>query len=384
MRIACIIHSLDGGGAERVIAALASRLAERQHEVTLFTLDDGLHNRHDLSPAVQRRSLNVMSNSRSLWQRLQNTRRRVNSIHNALFDGQQFDVVLSFCDRTNILTLMAGRRNGQTPVVISERSDPAQQRLGRIGEWMRDRAYPQAATIVALTETSATHLRSRFQVPIEVIASAVDTPPHPSNRKTAIANKRIVGVGRLEHEKGFDRLIDAFASLTPLAPDWSLRLLGEGSLRTQLERQVDQLGLTSRVEFAGWVRPIWNELSEATLFALPSRYEGFPSALLEAMAMGVPSVSVDCESGPRAILQQEMGSGLLVPNDTQSLADGIRQLIEDGELRESLGNNGRNVVDRFGWDAMVDRYEQVLQRNLTERNSETGDHNPIKQLSPRD
>ena len=109
----------------------------------------------------------------------------------------------------------------------------------------------------------------------------------------------------------------------------------------------------------GWVRPIWNELCDATIFALPSRYEGFPSALLESMACGVPSIAVDCESGPRAIIQHEQ-NGLLVTNNEQALASGIQQLIQDDELRERIGQQGGDVVSTFSWDRMLDEYQNVL------------------------
>jgi GalNAc-alpha-(1->4)-GalNAc-alpha-(1->3)-diNAcBac-PP-undecaprenol alpha-1,4-N-acetyl-D-galactosaminyltransferase len=368
MRIACVIHSLSGGGAERVMAGLASRLSARNHDVTLITLDDGATDRHQVSRSVHRQCLNQMMHSRFVWDRVLNTRRRVRSIRAAITDLSP-DVVLSFCDRTNLLVLMAVG-NSKFPVVVAERSDPAQQTLGRVGEWLRGHWYPKAAAVVALTETSADHLRARFHVPIHVIPSAIEAPTEGSDRTLAIANKRILGIGRLEHEKGFDRLIDAFEKVARSEPAWTLRILGEGSQRSALEQRVHQRGLSNRVSFAGWVSPIGNELAAATLFALPSRYEGFPSALLEAMAAGVPSVAVDCESGPRAVLtepvlDQALG-GLLVENTVTGLADGIHRLMSNAELRESIGQVGKCVVDRFGWDSMVSRYEQVLQASVYE------------------
>ena len=92
---------------------------------------------------------------------------------------------------------------------------------------------------------------------------------------------------------------------------------------------------------------------------MSSNYEGFPSVLLEAMSLGVPSISVDCESGPREIIH-DRETGLLVQLDDRHLASGIRSLIEDNALRESIGKRGKTIVDRFGWDTMVEKYEQVL------------------------
>lgn len=357
MKIVCIIHSLDGGGAERVMAALASHLVLREHAVTLVTLDDGAVERHSVDDQVDRQRLDLMFESRGLAAKFFNTRNRVTAIRAAIRKHAP-DVVLSFCDRTNILVLMAARTLDM-PIVISERSDPSQQNLGTVWEYLRNHTYRNATSIIALTETSATHLRERFATTVKVIPSAVDLPPIQSDRESAIRNRRILGVGRLEHEKGFDRLIDAFATISASQPNWSLRILGEGSARASLEDQIRKLGLSQRATMPGWVRPVWDELAESTIFALPSRYEGFPSALLEAMACGVPSVAVDCPSGPRAVINDDQ-CGLLVPNDTTALSSGMVRLIDDAAFREQIGVVGKNVVDRFGWDIMVNAYEDAL------------------------
>jgi glycosyltransferase involved in cell wall biosynthesis len=339
------------------MASLCSRLAARGHDVTLITLDDGRRDRHRVDPAVKRKHLNVMSNSRGWLAKFSNTRNRVLRVRAAI-NATAPEVVLSFCDRTNILTLMAAR-GLSLPVIVSERSDPAQQQLGTAWEWLRNRTYRSASSIVALTDASAQHLRSRFGVPVTVIPSAVDPPPLESNRSAARSTKRIVAAGRLEYEKGFDRLLDVFAGLPETCSDWSLRILGEGSARADLERQVASLNLSDRVTMPGWVEPIWEELASATMFVLPSRYEGFPSALMEAMAMGVPSIAVDCESGPRAVIR-DPSWGMLVPNEVGALSAGIRRLIEEPEYREQLGQAGKQVVEQFGWDAMIERYESLL------------------------
>lgn len=357
MKIACVIHSLDGGGAERVMAALCSQFAHRGHRVTLITLDDGTRDRHVVDEAVTRHPLDVMGNSPHLFAKFNNTRRRIAKLREAV-RATSPQVVLSFCDRTNLLTLLAARRL-DVPVVVSERSDPSQQNLGVVAEFLRRTIYRRAAAVVALTEASASYLRASTAANVCVIPSAVETPTVTSDRSQAARLCRLVGVGRLEREKGFDRLIDAFAKVAAGAPDWSLRILGEGSARRQLEDQARTLGLSKRVSFPGWVQPIWSELGEATIFALPSRYEGFPSALLEAMAIGVPSIAVDCPSGPRTILNAVSG-GWLVENDTESLAQAIGWWIAHPEQREQQGQVGKQVLDHFGWQAMLDRYENLI------------------------
>ncbi len=365
MRIACIIHSLDGGGAERVMASLCSHLSGRGHEVTLITLDNGRRQRHPLDPAVNWIALDVMSDSRSWISKLSRNRMRVARIRQAII-GVRPELVVSFCDRTNILSLMAARGLA-IPMIACERSDPAQQNLGRAWEWLRGRTYRHASAIVALTHEAAEHLRSRFEVPVTVIPSAVDSPPIHSNRQSAGEAKRIIAVGRLEYEKGFDRLLMAFSQLPANDRDWSVRILGEGSQRPNLEALIETLGLQGQVSMPGWIDSIWEELAAATFFVLPSRYEGFPSALMEAMAAGVPSLAVDCPSGPREIIR-ESDWGLLVANEIDALREGMQRMMHQSAYREQLGQAGRRVTEQFSWERMVDRYEELLCQAIADAN----------------
>ena len=375
MRIACVIHSLDGGGAERIMAGLASRLASRGHEIHLITLDDGRRERYEVDAAVRRHRLGVLGGGGGV-RRGRAFLRRCWSLRRAVATTR-CDVVLAFCDRTNLLTLVAAaglrarsardggprekswRPGTRLPVVISEYSDPRRQTLGRFGEWARRRLYPRARGVVVLTEPVADFMRALGCREVRVIPGAVDPPPIRSDRRQAAENRRVIALGRLAPEKSLDRLIAAFAQAAGDDSRWSLRIVGDGPQRGALVRHAETLGIADRVSFAGWVRPIWGELAASTVYALSSRYEGFPSALLEAMAVGLPCVAVDCDSGPRAILRHGE-DGWLVPNDTESLAAGLRRMITDPSLREHLGGRAPEVLRRFGWESMVDAHERAL------------------------
>ncbi|MEO1525960.1 MAG: glycosyltransferase [Planctomycetota bacterium] len=362
LSIACIIHSLNGGGAERVMAGLASRLSERGHRVSLITYSRTDPDRYSVHQSVERHSLDVLSQSSFAPLRILGPFRR-QAMMKRVIEKIAPQIVLSFCDRNNIDVLMVLRKK-QLPVIVCERSDPSKQSLGWIWNRVRRMVYPAAAAVVALTENSSRHL-GQFCDAVEVIPSAVDDPPTQSDRNVAAAQKQVVGVGRLEHEKGFDRLIKAFANATTEHPDWSLAIYGEGSQQAALEKLITERSLSGRVEFHGWVRPIWDSIARATMFCLPSRYEGFPSALLEAMAVGVPSISVDCESGPRAIVRTGE-NGLLVDPSVDGLTEGIRRWIEDPTERERIGQAGPAVTKEFGWTQMVDRYEALMRRIATQ------------------
>jgi glycosyltransferase involved in cell wall biosynthesis len=384
LRIGCVIHSLDGGGAERVMAGLASRLAEREHQVTLITLDDGTRNRHRLSESVQRMPLDVMSTPghRVSWSK------RLRRLRGAIAAGD-FDVVLSFCDATNLLVLLATRcLAGCPPIVVSERSDPAHQSLGLLREWLRDRLYRRAAAVICQSDDVAATLNSRMGVQAIVIPSAVQSPPpdYAARRAARLDVKqtadpiRLIAIGRLEPEKGFERLLKALAMVdgssvsatdnetnareefryaTADVSVWRLVVLGDGSGLPGLQRLAKEHAMFDRIEFRGWVESVWPELADADVFVLPSLYEGFPSALLESMAAGLAVLAVDAGGGVRAAIRHGE-NGWLVGNSTEELAAGLRRVLADAGLRRRLAASAPEVLARFGWSSMVDAYENVL------------------------
>lgn len=350
------------------MAGLASGLSERNHQVTLITLDDARRDRHEVAAAVRRVPLDVMRPRRGLLSAVSGNARRVAAVRRAIVATRP-DVVLSFCDTTNVLTLLSSVGTSLA-VVVSERSNPAAQRLPWPWSQLRPRLYRRAAAVVVLTQAAADTVAPWLHQPPIVIPSAVEPPKAAElgqgnltagmNSSLGRSRRSMIAVGRLEYEKGFDRLLDAFAIVAEQHPDWTLSIHGEGVWRGRLEQQRDRLGLGRRVHFPGWTRPIWPVLQQSDLFVLPSRYEGFPSALLEAMAAGLACVAFDCPSGPGVIIRDGI-DGLLVPEgDTTQLAAAMNRCMGDPKLRGSLASRASEVTGRFGWQAMIDAYERVL------------------------
>jgi glycosyltransferase involved in cell wall biosynthesis len=172
------------------------------------------------------------------------------------------------------------------------------------------------------------------------------------NRRFALA------VGRLVEQKGFRRLIGAFAKVAAAAPDWDLVILGGGPERAALEAHLLQLGLLERVHLPGRVGNVGRWYASAGMYVLSSYYEGFPNALLEAMAYGVPSISIDCPTGPADIIRHGV-DGLLV-NDMDGLADGMGRLMRDERERAEMSSRAREVADRFSLDRVGALWARML------------------------
>jgi GalNAc-alpha-(1->4)-GalNAc-alpha-(1->3)-diNAcBac-PP-undecaprenol alpha-1,4-N-acetyl-D-galactosaminyltransferase len=170
----------------------------------------------------------------------------------------------------------------------------------------------------------------------------------------------LVTLGRLSPQKQFDYLLRAFERCGSRHPEWSLQIIGEGPDRQRLEALAADLGIGRRVRFSGVVPEPETILCEADLFVLTSRYEGFPNALLEAMACGLPVVSFDCPSGPREIIRDGI-DGLLVPaQDVDALTTAMDRLMADQEGRRALGRRALEVTERFGIDRVMAMWDSVI------------------------
>ena len=180
-------------------------------------------------------------------------------------------------------------------------------------------------------------------------------------RAADLSAKTVITVGRYAREKDQVRLLEAFDLVHQRHPDWRLRLVGEGPSEPLLRAKVVELGLQTSVDIAGPTKQVEEALMAASIFALSSDNEGLPVVLAEAMACGVPCVSFDCSPGVREIITDGV-DGLVVPHrDVPALAEGICRLIEDEELRRTMGKRARESVRRFSREEMLAQWEQVFE-----------------------
>jgi glycosyltransferase involved in cell wall biosynthesis len=174
------------------------------------------------------------------------------------------------------------------------------------------------------------------------------------------AAHKLIAAGRLENQKGFDLLLEAFGAVAAQHPDWTLDIFGRGSRREPLERLVVQLGLGDQVSINAPTDRLGERMRDASVFVLSSRFEGFPLVLLEAMAAGLAVVSFDCPTGPGEILTDGT-SGLLVPaEDVLALAAALDRIMHDESLRRRLAAAAPAAVLPYSPRQVGRRWDELL------------------------
>ncbi|MFE3886549.1 glycosyltransferase [Streptomyces lydicus] len=181
-------------------------------------------------------------------------------------------------------------------------------------------------------------------------------PEVPSDR----SRKCVVSIGRLHEEKGVDLLLEAWAKVAPQHPDWTLRIYGSGEEEEALRKQAADLGVAATVAWMGRTSDVPGALRESAVFALSSRGEGFPLAPMEAMATAVPCVAFDVAPGVHEIISDGVDGLLAPPGNITEFARHLDTLMSDKDLRDTMGEAGRENIQRFSTEEIVGRWENLF------------------------
>ena len=185
-----------------------------------------------------------------------------------------------------------------------------------------------------------------------------------SDRWSDCSAKRVIAVGRLDYQKGFDRLIDAWSLVMRKHPelrDWRLDIFGQGEWREMLERKIADAGLGANAAVNAPTSNIAGEYCGSSLLVMSSNYEGFPMVMIEGMGAGLPVVSFDFKCGPRDIIEDGV-NGLLVGNgDVEGLAEAMAKVMADDDMRRRMGLEARKVTERFSEEAVMKMWMDLFE-----------------------
>ncbi|MGI8329107.1 glycosyltransferase [Actinomadura scrupuli] len=362
------------GGLQRWAHHLAGLLTGRGHHVTLIGITCAL-DRHDhgrdpgydrvvlhrqwRAPVMKWRPrsaldrLNLPARSRDLWRTaaLRQGAARLTELFRAARPG---GVVIA-AQVWAMEWVRAADTTGLKVVGMSHESYRATRRSSR---YARVREHFAAADrMLALTpEDADAWARAGMSN-----AGDMPNPLHVSpGRYPTLEEPVVTCVGRLSHEKGVDLALEAWARVSPRHPGWRLRVYGSGPHEARLRRLARSWEISGTVEFHGTTGDIETALAGSSIFALPSRAEGFPMSVLEAMAYGLPTVAFDCAPGVRELLTDGHDGLLVWPGDTVGFATALDRLIGDEGLRRELGGHARVSVRRFDPEPVLDRWEHLF------------------------
>lgn len=362
MRLTLVISALTGGGAERVLVLLTEGFLKKGYDVAVVTLSGIERDFYKLPDEVHRLALNILGNSSTPIDALWNNLYRLLILRRAIRSTQP-DVVISFVDRANVLTLLALSKTSYL-VFPTEHCDPVMNPCGKLWNSLRRMTYPHATKVVSVSQGIDSYFEWLPKTKRAVIYNPlilIEKEQSTIIPKGADPDKPwIVAMGRLSYQKGFDILLSAFHQIADKYPNWQLLILGEGEVRSKLETLIENLGLSERVFLPGIISNPFPVLRKSKLFVMASRFEGFPMAHGEAMACGLPVISTDCPSGPREIIRDGV-DGILVPNgDVSALAAAMERLIYDEKERLRLAARTPEVVERFSLEKVMGMWEAVF------------------------
>ena len=200
---------------------------------------------------------------------------------------------------------------------------------------------------------------------LSVMPNAAVTMPHVERKP---GNHRVIAVGRLDYQKGFDRLLDAWALLPErLRADWRLDIFGQGEWEEKLKKQIERLGIGASAAVNKPTNAIFDEYAKSDFLVMTSHYEGFPMVLIEAMACGVPAVCFDFLCGPRDIIANGV-NGLIVPEgDLQAFADAMQKLMENPDLLEDMSSHAKGISESYSQDSIMKRWELFIQDQVRKK-----------------
>ncbi len=345
-----------GGGAEKVFVSLANHWVEQGHEVKFVVINDAGPMKVRLNPRCE--VLKLQGNAPVLRQYL------FPRALAKLVSHESPDVLFSTLTYANCIAGKArGLMKADAPkVVLREANSLANLRKrGRL-RFLLDRfrmrsSYGQADALLVnaagLLSEMKELLGDRRPKKVVCIPNPVETPNLPTRASAPeVSGTRLVACGRLIPQKGFVDLLKAFA-LLPNRGEWTLKILGEGPDLESLQELTMTLGVSEQVEFPGFVENVFSFYANADIFVLSSHWEGFPNALVEAMAAGLKVVATDCPGACRDILGDRLSDCLVPVGDPKTLAS----TIEKVRNAQDLGRIGMELVKaRYSFAATAERY----------------------------
>lgn len=350
-RICFFIDSLfNSGGMERISIDLANELVDYGFDVDFVVCSDNTDSFFELNEHIEIISIHTDSRTGS---KLAGAK-----IIRQLWKERHYDMWINVGIHLIKMVFLSGIRRKGCKIITWEHFS-SNRNYTRIKWWMM---AMMSDAVVVLTEADKAVYHPMLRDKVHVIANF--SVANLQEKSSTCAESIVISVGRLEYTKGFDLLINAWAIVARTHPTWKLKIFGEGEERGSLEKQIHDFNLKS-VELPGRNEHIIDELTQASIYAMSSRYESFGIGIIEAMSAGLPVVCFNCAYGPPEIVVDGV-TGLQTPcYNIEKYAENLSKLISDIELRKSYGNNGlKRFNELYTKEKVIGTWLELISRVL--------------------
>jgi len=349
------------GGGERVAILMANHYATQGVETTLLSVGrPGGVFRFEIETRVKVDYLHIpLENSGRLFHKLQavaalrNYFRTTGDASHNLPGNNSPDCLLAIGNFPILLAAMLPKTNQLKTLGCLHANYSA---LTTAWKPLRRLLYGRLDCLVSLTERDLPKLR-KHNPNVRIIPNPVTFyPEHPAK----LENRLILAIGRIDHPKGYDLMMETFEQFCIKNSDWKLKIIGEGPMKEKIEKLALELGIAHRLTIAPSTSQIEEEYLQASIFLMTSRTEGFPMVLLEAQACGLPIVAFDCETGPAEIVHHGVDGFLVRPNDIDEISERLLELASDHSKRKQFGANARQNVKRFLPEEIFQKWDDLF------------------------
>lgn len=344
------------GGAEKVLATIINGLHDKGHNVHLLSFDpQGAGTIYDINSNIPRLQLGI-GNAKNHATK-DETIDRIKALRE-IIKQEQPDIIIGFM-HSMFIPLSLAMIGLKIPLIASEHIVPRHYR----GKWLEFILLLIAGILSRKMTVVLPSVKKLYPL---FLHHKIIVMPNPvsikvNETKTQTKENIILNVGRLSHQKDQKSLIRAFAKIAKNYKNWSIRIVGDGDHKTFLQSLIDDLDLQDQVYLPGTTDQIEKEYNRASIFVMPSKYESFGLATVEAMAHGLPAIGFDDCPGTNDLIKQNE-NGLLVSgkNRIDNLAAGLQTLMEDQNLRKKMGENGKHIIDDYQEDKVISLWEKLI------------------------
>ena len=350
-KVMFVCQSLGNGGAERVVSVLTDELSEADYRVFILTMtkEKQVYNINE--------NVEIVAPHKNYNAGILGKLQRVKIIRDEIIK-HKIDVVVAFSHYNAMFSVIASY-GLPVRIIGSERNDPAQLKNRKILNSTRNILYKKLDCLVCQTDEAKAYFPNKIQEKTTIIlnpisASIID--PYCGEKE-----KKIVTFCRLEPQKNLRMLIDAFEMLYEQYPDYELNIYGEGSERENLLNYIVSKGLVNVISIKPFCKDVHQKVMKATIFALPSNYEGLSNSMIEAMALGIPTVVTDCPCGGARMVIENNKNGIMVSvDDPKAMYEAFKKIIVSPKFAKELSNNGVKIRDKLNCKKIAKQWKKAI------------------------